>query len=313
VLASQAQAYVVYRAPKSGEPLRWCAASVGLRFSTVEPEGIAWEDARDVVHAAVEAWNAVAECSTPKLSFDGPSAVERIEPFDPCADNQNLVLFVHDAATWSNKGFSSAATAMTTLTFEDSLGVIADADIELNDASFAFSVGDPVPEDENDLLGTLVHEVGHLFGLDHSPEAEATMYYKAPAGEDKKRTLHEDDIDGVCWIYDYGCPSQIPPACPGGGGGEVPADAGSGPGVAVPDGAGGFDATAPSDLGAPADTPRPGVLVGARPSSDSNGCGAGGHTAPGAAVLALLALAAARRRTRPSAAAACRGALCSGR
>ena len=312
-LASPAHAYVVYRAPASNEPLRWCTGSVGLHFSAVEPEEIPWQDASHNVHAAVDIWNAVTLCSIPRLSFEGRSEPERIGPFEPCDDNENVVLFVKETGAWSNKGFSSVAAAMTTLTFDDKTGVIVDADIELNDASFPFSAGDPVPPDKTDLLGTLVHEVGHVYGLDHSRDGDATMYYKAPAGEDKKRTLHQDDVDGVCWIYEYGCPDDIAPICPSGGVEPAPGnDAGAGSGTAR-DALSGPDAMATADTAVSADAPRPGILVGVGPSSDSSGCEAGGGTPSGAIMLTLLALAAFRRRYRPTAAAACPSVPCSGR
>ena len=47
----------------------------------------------------------------------------------------------------------------------------------------------------------MTHEVGHYLGLDHSQIQEATMYRSARLGETKKRSLEQDDIDGVCSIY----------------------------------------------------------------------------------------------------------------
>jgi hypothetical protein len=48
----------------------------------------------------------------------------------------------------------------------------------------------------------MVHEVGHFFGLAHSPgHPEATMWACADAGETMKRDLAEDDVEGICAIY----------------------------------------------------------------------------------------------------------------
>ncbi len=214
VWACPAGAYIVYRAPESGEPLRWCVNKVDVWFSKVAPEEIDWKEAEAAVRASVEPWNAVEDCEIPVLSYAGASDADNVGPFDPCDDNQNLVIFVRDRGVWSNKGFASDAIAMTTLTFDDRTGVLVDGDVELNDWSFKFSASDPVPAQRIDVLNSVIHELGHFFGLDHSREPNATMYFKAPAGEDKKRSLHNDDIEGVCWLYDYGCPSEIAPICP---------------------------------------------------------------------------------------------------
>ena len=63
-----------------------------------------------------------------------------------------------------------------------------------------------------DLRNSITHEVGHLIGLDHPPNtprnAESTMFASAPACETKKRSLAQDDIDGICMIYPSGMPNQ---------------------------------------------------------------------------------------------------------
>jgi hypothetical protein len=61
----------------------------------------------------------------------------------------------------------------------------------------------------HDLQNTLTHEVGHLLGLDHPPEVEATMYRRADVGETKKRDLHPDDIAGICTIYPKDAPTPV--------------------------------------------------------------------------------------------------------
>lgn len=43
------------------------------------------------------------------------------------------------------------------------------------------------------------HEIGHLFGLGHSEDHRALMYYSYLGGTDG--SLREDDIEGICTIY----------------------------------------------------------------------------------------------------------------
>ena len=87
-----------------------------------------------------------------------------------------------------------------------------DTDVEFNGVSFTFSTSDSAV-DRMDIGNTLAHEAGHMLGLDHSSNPEATMWGTADLGELKKRDLTEDDVDGLCHVYPVG---EDLPACPGG-------------------------------------------------------------------------------------------------
>ncbi len=52
-----------------------------------------------------------------------------------------------------------------------------------------------------DVQNTVTHELGHVLGLDHSNVASATMSATASPGETGKRTLDQDDMDGICSAY----------------------------------------------------------------------------------------------------------------
>jgi hypothetical protein len=55
-----------------------------------------------------------------------------------------------------------------------------------------------------DLLSILTHEAGHMLGLSHSPVSEATMKIDYVPGDKGLRSLHQDDIDGICTAYPAG-------------------------------------------------------------------------------------------------------------
>jgi MYXO-CTERM domain-containing protein len=55
-----------------------------------------------------------------------------------------------------------------------------------------------------DVQNTVTHEAGHTLGLAHSTDSTATMAASAPAGEIAKRSLHPDDLQGICAIYPRG-------------------------------------------------------------------------------------------------------------
>ena len=107
--------------------------------------------------------------------------------------------------------------AVTTTTFSQCTGRIVDADIEFNARHFDFTTGSGGPCGQGagsdcvktDLRNTLVHEIGHLLGFDHSPVNGSTMYVTAQPGEVEKRSLHEVDIAGLCDVYPAGEPTWI--------------------------------------------------------------------------------------------------------
>ncbi|RMG20356.1 MAG: hypothetical protein D6729_03010 [Deltaproteobacteria bacterium] len=132
----------------------------------------------------------------------------------------------------------SGVIAVTTTTFDSVTGELNDADIELNGAEFWFTTRDaPACDDpevppvctgdadcaagtrcfrgacledgcvRTDVANTVTHEVGHVLGLDHSTVPGATMFASAEAGELDKRTLEEDDREGLCTIYPVGGPT----------------------------------------------------------------------------------------------------------
>ena len=119
----------------------------------------------------------------------------------------NLVYFRESGWT-SERNHAPAAMGLTTVMFDPGSGVILSSDMELNGDNFHFSA-DPENVDA-DLKNTVTHEAGHVLGLAHTPDSEATMYGSSTSGETKKATLEEDDIRGVCDMYPI---AQDPGVC----------------------------------------------------------------------------------------------------
>lgn len=136
---------------------------------------------------------------------------------------------------WEHPG---GIIAVTTTTFNTTTGQLYDADIELNGVDYWFTTVDaPQCTDPSnppsctrqsdcasgyrcfagacladgcvrtDIQNTVTHESGHVLGLDHTPVPDATMYASAPEGELSKRTLANDDIQGLCDMYPTGGPT----------------------------------------------------------------------------------------------------------
>lgn len=156
--------------------------------------------------------------------FRDVRCVDVVPSGDPCWREESCA---NEFNCWDG---DARQIALTTTTFSTCSGEMFDSDIEFNAAGFTFTAVDGPPCGQSpardcvdtDLENTLVHEIGHVIGLDHSPHAEATMFASAPAGEVEKRDLAPDDVDGLCDLYPAGGPTLVcepVQACPSDGGG----------------------------------------------------------------------------------------------
>ena len=73
-----------------------------------------------------------------------------------------------------------------------------EADVDIN-MSYAWK--NDGSSDAFDVGNAITHELGHLLGLDDSAYTDATMYGSAPLGETKKRTIEQDDKNGIATLY----------------------------------------------------------------------------------------------------------------
>lgn len=55
-------------------------------------------------------------------------------------------------------------------------------------------------------VAIIAHEIGHAFGLGHSPVVDSLMYY---ATVESRKSLGRDDIDGISYLY----PKKQPSGC----------------------------------------------------------------------------------------------------
>ncbi len=241
--AITASAYVRTRT-MAGTPIYWNGSCVFVQTDSTPPLDMALSEAQKIISRSIADWQTVSHdvgAAFLQIKEDKAAAVEAHY------DHNNTVKFRADKwcrpAEPSNPEmcYSHDAAAITTI-FYAADGSMVDADIELNQLDFTFVT---LPSDTKarkgtmraDLENTLVHELGHLQGLDHTcwestssskppvddqgkpvpscddvmahkvSEAqynkitEAVMYNFATPGETNKRMPKADDIAGIDGIY----------------------------------------------------------------------------------------------------------------
>ncbi len=199
VFSQAASAFVVYRSKDYPEvPLRWATDSATIVYLDDPPQEVVATAARQVMFGSFRTWSPLSCDGTdvPYTFTDGGDVSQGSVGYDdsPGATNENLVVWVK--SNWSHE---RAVVALTSLTYDVQSGEIVDADLEINDQDFSFATT-PL-SGQMDVANTVVHEVGHFLGLDHSKVTQATMFYSAREGETSKRDLHSDDLAGYCTLY----------------------------------------------------------------------------------------------------------------
>lgn len=219
VSALTAEAFQLRR-DSEGDVVRWKGV---VKFTVDEHLGALMGEpkARQALQAAVKAF----DDATGDIEVRLNSAVVKGLGFDPKAtDNRNEVLALTE---WP---FAPRTIAATLVTVNARTNEILDADIAFNLEAWRFRVleraGSP-SDDLHDVQGVFMHELGHAVGLQHEPAVhDAVMYPSAQAGELTKRTLSDDDREGLIELYLAPAGAQLP-----GDGAVGCAAAGGSPGV----------------------------------------------------------------------------------
>ncbi len=181
----QAGAYVTY-ATSSGEPPRWMNMPVGWYLDPAGSDDMSFELLHAALERAFQTWSAPA-CTKLRFEYKGTSSTPK-----PGA------LWV----TVLESGFSHRTDGALAYAAPqwDSSDVMQNGQIVFNGGDFRWS-DTPVTGtgDLSDIVAVATHEIGHTIGLGHSRDREATMFFVG--GGMVERSLEEDDVRGLCFLY----------------------------------------------------------------------------------------------------------------
>jgi len=170
----------------TGAEIKWGTTSTTYLVNTSGGP----DNSLSAIQAAMQTWTDVTTSSfifiysgsTTKTSNDyGSNDGINIVTFGPMGTNGTLA----ENSYWYNT----------------TSGQLIDTDIQFN-TSYPWATNGSIIA--YDVQNVSTHELGHSLCLDdlkNDTDSEKTMYYEAGLGETKKRTLDQDDIDGITYLY----------------------------------------------------------------------------------------------------------------
>ena len=172
---------------QQGQLVKWTSMPVSVQYNHNGFNQISAQIVGQVIQRSLAKWTA-PQCTSLKTRLSGTTTSRW-----STTDRNNVLIW--------NAGIPhpqfTRALALTLPTFANN-GAFQDADIIFN-GSYQWST---TPSGQQfDVEGTMTHELGHLFGLDHTNVASASMFPTAKPGLCPCRTLQQDDISGICAIY----------------------------------------------------------------------------------------------------------------
>lgn len=225
----------------TGTPLAWSSGCVVLAVPDPRSPKLAWQDLVSAATAAAGSWTQAAGACGGGFRFDVERAAA--DGIGIGGDGVNAVVFRTSDYCGSQSPTPRCdplSPAITWLYYVDKPGAADDGrmfevDIEINGEAYDWSLA---PDTSTmDLETALVHELGHVIGLDHDcyeagfglprpvddqgapvpscsdapADVRASVMYTASGNGMVRRALSDDDARAICTLY----PPTTPPACQG--------------------------------------------------------------------------------------------------
>ena len=185
-----AHAYLL-KNTRTGHRVRWSIPQVTLFVDPKLQQHFGETEAREALTMATEAWRGLPNVPDIVISNKPATGYQ-------AGQRTNGVYLMNP---WP---FAKEQLAVTVSTY-DLDGQMIGADVLVNgESDYAMLPdGDDHPGmSQHDLAAVLTHEMGHVLGLDESPDDEsATMWPYIRGGDVHQRTLSDDDEQGVIEAY----------------------------------------------------------------------------------------------------------------
>jgi Matrixin len=186
----------------TGELLRWPGGEIPIEVALTDgPPEVTDAEAVGAIQNALASWQAVLDGSEVSVALSG-----NVSGAVATGDGINSVRWAMDEG---DGGVDVGLLAKTHLSYRVDDGSILEADVVVNAVEFRWTLTRDGCVDQYDLEGSLSHEFGHVLGLAHSADEEATMFATGHECETIKRDLNEDDGAAIDYLY-----RELPP--PGG-------------------------------------------------------------------------------------------------
>jgi hypothetical protein len=187
----------------NGKLLYWQSPSnIGITISSRGCDDIGDGSETTAMRNSIAAWNKSQYTSARLVENTSPAQRART---DWAADNLHLMIFDEQGASGYFPS-GSGVVAVTPVWFTGG-GKILDADVLFNAATYHFTTsGESGAFDVSDIA---THELGHVFGLDHSGCVGASLYPYVSPSVTLHRSISSDDEHGLRDAYPSGGKASI--------------------------------------------------------------------------------------------------------
>lgn len=192
-------------------PLFWASRRLEIRTAYDTCEDVTPGSVRVAVLRSLNTWSTAGDGCSDLSLVEGDYPTGLGTNLTGVRDRKNRVVWRETAWPGSDwvRLVGPGALAVTTVWYERATGALLDADIDVNGVHHTWTVTDDPELVLTDMQNAVTHELGHVIGLAHSDDLDATMYAESPPGDLIKRDLATDDVDAICSVYPYG---SEPPA-----------------------------------------------------------------------------------------------------
>ena len=182
-----------------GEELKWKQNPIEYKINLSNQRNLSEEEVEDSIAQSFMEWEGIRGAPL-RFYYEG----ETTNNSSSYQDGVNIVVFRED---WPDELDDDLLAITYTWSIEG--GEIIAFDILINE-NYEWSLTGEAGK--HDLKNAITHEIGHATGMNHSEMVDSTMYISSTEGEIIKRTLADDDIRGLQYLYS-GIIYKNPPQC----------------------------------------------------------------------------------------------------